>query len=224
MIKMKLFAVFAAASLTIGCIMQSCSEKACVSGTIDNHDYVDLGLPSGLKWATCNVGATSPEESGNYYAWGETYPKSYYDRNDFSEEEYWRDYKITWEEAGYIDADGRLNADHDAAKMHWGGSWRIPTAAELEELVENTNNEWGEFNGEKGVYFRSKVNDNYIFLPACGSRFKDGLSHETYYWSSTPHDKTITSIHVDALNVDSCLCWVVGGIKWEGFLVRPVTK
>lgn len=223
---LKSITIFAGVSLSICGALQSCSgkEKSCVSGTIDGHDYVDLGLPSGLKWATCNVGATSPEEYGNYFAWGETNPRDYYYSEVFNEEEYWHNHDITWEEAGYINTDGLLNSDYDAAQKHWGGAWRTPRAGELEELIENTKNEWGEFNGVKGVFFRSKVNDNYIFLPATGSGFKDGYAPETYYWSSTPLDGTITSVHIDALNVDSCLSWVVGSIKWEGHVIRPVSK
>ena len=87
----------------------------------DGHEYVDLGLPSGLKWATCNVGASKPEDFGNYYAWGETSPK----------DEYTEDNCSTYEKQ-INDISG--NAQYDAARANWGGKWRLPTKSEMQEL------------------------------------------------------------------------------------------
>ena len=92
------------------------------NGQINGHDFVDLGLPSGLKWATCNVGASSPSEYGNYYAWGEVEPK----------ESYTQENCLTWgQEIGDISG----NPQYDAARANWGGTWRMPTKSEFEELI-----------------------------------------------------------------------------------------
>ena len=94
------------------------------NGQHNGHEYVDIGLPSGLKWATCNVGASSPEDYGDYFAWGETSPKAEY----------------TWENSvtyGEQMSDISGNAQYDAATANWGGSWRMPTKEQMEELVEH---------------------------------------------------------------------------------------
>ncbi len=147
------------------------------AGEIAGHGYVDLGLPSGLKWATCNVGATSAEDYGDYFAWGETSPKA----------EYTYENSITYGEQ-MSDISG--NAQYDAATANWGGSWRMPTKDEMQELLDNCEWEWTQVNGVYG----SKVigpNGSCIFLPAAGGRYgtslgKDG--YDGYYWSSTPYD------------------------------------
>ena len=162
-------------------------------GEENGHEYVDLGLPSGLKWATCNVGAASPEEYGDYFAWGETEPKDYYS---------WSTYKYcngsydtmtkycTSSSYGTVDNKTTLELTDDAAYVNWGGNWRMPTEAEYNEL-KNTNNctwEWTTQNGVYGYKVTSVVNGNSIFLPAAGYRYFDGLSSaggSGYYWSSS---------------------------------------
>ena len=156
-------------------------------GYINGHEWVDLGLPSGLKWATCNVGASSPEDYGNYYAWGETSPKAEYtDENSIAD-------GLTISELqsqGYIDGSGNLTPLHDAATANWGGSWRMPTKDEMQELVDHCEWEWTQVNGVNG----SKVvgsNGSCIFLPAAGYDVVEYLVFEGdygYYWSSTPYD------------------------------------
>ena len=144
-----------------------------ISGTENGHDYVDLGLPSGLKWATCNVGASSPEEYGGYYAWGETTTKI----------EYTEENCLT---SGKQMNDISGNAQYDAATANWGGNWRMPKSTELEELIENCTWTWITQNGVDG-YKVEGPNGNSIFLPEAGSR--SGLSfngNQTDYWSSTP--------------------------------------
>ena len=144
--------------------------------TINGHEYVDLGLPSGLKWATCNVGADNPEEYGNYYAWGETYTKDEY-TDKFS----------------YIEGDISGNPTYDVAREKWGSTWRLPTKAEFDEL-RNENNckwTWTEQNGVEGYKVTSRKNGNSIFLPAAGWRdgtSLDGQSRSGLYWSSTPRE------------------------------------
>ncbi|MGN1259633.1 MAG: SUMF1/EgtB/PvdO family nonheme iron enzyme, partial [Alloprevotella sp.] len=140
----------------------------------NGHDFVDLGLS--VKWATCNVGANTPEEYGNYYAWGETSPKSSYDEDNCK----------TWEcSMGDIGGD----PEYDAARANWGSNWRLPTDAEFEELIDNCDYQWTTQNGVAGVRFTSKRNGNSIFFPAAGWRivsFTDAAGERGNYWSSTP--------------------------------------
>ena len=132
-----------------------------------NHEYVDLGLS--VRWATCNVGASKPEEYGDYFAWGETEPKSTYN---------WSTYKYcngsstsltkycTDSSYGTVDNKTILEAADDAARANWGGSWRMPTDAELTELREQCTWTWTTQNGVEGYKVVSKTNGNSIFLPA----------------------------------------------------------
>ena len=124
-------------------------------GKHKGHEYVDLGLPSGLKWATCNVGADTPEEYGGYFAWGEVKSKEYYD---------WSTYKYGVEankltkycdnsnfgDNGFADNKTVLASEDDAAAANWGGKWRMPTAAEQDELRNNCTWTWTTQNGVNG--------------------------------------------------------------------------
>lgn len=149
-----------------------------------NHEYVDLGLS--VKWATCNVGATKPEEYGDYFAWGETQPKDYND---------WSTYKWcigsyntltkynTSSSYGTVDNKTVLAKTDDAATVNWGGSWRMPTDTEWTELRENCTWTWTTY----GYRVTSKKNGNSIFLPAKLSYdSKVGVYYlRDYYWSSS---------------------------------------
>ena len=158
--------------------------------SINGHEYVDLGLPSGLKWATCNVGANNPEDYGNYYAWGETATKS----------EYTADNSLTdglnisgLQSHGIIDGDHNLTPSHDAATANWGGTWRMPTLAEQQELSNNCTWEWTTLNGVNGCKVTGP-NGNHIFLPAAGYRYGSSLGYvrsHGIYWSSTPREGNI---------------------------------
>ncbi len=146
-------------------------------GKINGHDYVDLGLS--VKWATCNVGASLPSDYGSYFACGETKTKSKYERDN----------SVIYEKnIGDISGDSR----YDAARAHWGGSWRLPTKAECQELVDKCKWTWttqGEHNGSKVV----GPNGNSIFLPAAGYRYGTslyGVGESGYYWSSTPDESS----------------------------------
>ena len=151
---------------------------------------VDLGLPSGLKWASCNVGATAPEEYGGYYAWGETEEKSGYN---------WSTYKYcngssnsltkycTSSSYGTVDNKTTLEPADDVAAVKWGGTWRMPTRAEQDELRNNCTWTWTTLNGVNG-YRVTGPNGNSIFLPAAGSRLGAGLysqGYSGYSWSSS---------------------------------------
>ena len=195
--------------------------------TANGHEWVDLGLS--VKWATCNVGATKPEEYGSYYAWGETEPKTTYD---------WSTYKwcngsyktltkyCTDSYYGTVDNKTVLELEDDAAAVNWGGKWRMPTDAEWTELRENCTWIWTEdYNGTgvKGRIVTSNINDNSIFLPAAGYRsYDDLLNAGDYgvYWSSWLY-----------VRYPDCAWYVVfisDGVNWNnnqrywGLSVRPV--
>ena len=237
-------------SCTITCTAQDGSGvKATCAVTVaapgpqpDEHEWVDLGLPSGTKWATCNVGASSPEEYGDYFAWGETQPKTTYN---------WSTYK--WMNAGqsswsqinkYTYADGQtsacwydgngnfigdglteLEAADDVATVNWGNDWQMPNVNQMEELVNNsyTTTEWMTLDGIDGRKITSKSNGNSIFLPAAGYRDNTGLGSAGsygYYWSRSLC--TYDSYYACSLNFYS------GRVGWYyydrgyGRSVRPV--
>ena len=151
---------------------------------LNGHAMVDLGLPSGLLWATCNVGASSPEDYGDYYAWGETKTKSEY--NYTNSDNY----------GEYVD-DISGNSKYDAARAKWGASWRIPTKTEFEELLSYCDLEMTEINGVSGCLVTG-TNGNQIFLPATG--YKNGESSMMSgsngdYWSSTPESGRYNAYH-----------------------------
>ncbi len=205
-------------------------------------EYVDLGLPSGLKWAKCNLGATKPSDYGYYYAWGETTPKT-----DCS----WATYK--WMQTGQSDwkyitkytvADGKteaiwydaggnfigdnkttLEAADDAATATLGSHWRMPTFAEIQELLGHCIWTWTIQDGKNGYEVKSKTNSNSIFLPAAGIREGsefDSAGSAGIYWSSSLHEASSHSAR--DLNFNS------GGKGWHhfgryrcyGFPIRPV--
>ena len=149
------------------------------SNLINGHEYVDLGLPSGTLWATCNVGATKPEEYGGYYAWGETEEKDYYT---------WSTYKY-WDGVGepcyHIGID-ISSTQYDVAHVKWGGTWRMPSQRQIEELCDLCGWESTKRNGVNGQLVTGP-NGNTIFLPAAGSRWYDYVNNDGllgYYWSS----------------------------------------
>ena len=148
-----------------------------IEGTTNGHSWVDLGLPSGKKWATCNIGASKPEGYGDYYAWGETTTKSSYTASNS---------KTYGKSMGDIAG----NAQYDAARANWGGSWRMPTKAEQEELLNNCTWTWTTQKGVDG-YKVTGPSGASIFLPAAGSRYGSSLGiagSDGYYWSSTPYE------------------------------------
>ena len=165
--------------------------------TLDNgggeHAYVDLGLPSGLLWATCNVGAENPEDYGNYFAWGETTTKSTYNWGTY---QYCNGISNTLTKYcnnssygynGFTDNLTILLPEDDAATANWGNGWRMPTKEEFEELYNNTTVTWTTQNGVNGRLFTAS-NGNTLFLPAAGCRYissLDGAGNFGYYWSSS---------------------------------------
>ncbi len=165
------------------------------SGTLNGYDYIDLALPSGTLWATCNVGATSPEAYGNYFAWGETNIKSTYD---------WNTYKYAkgsetsltkyCNNSGlgndyFTDELTTLESADDVATFNWGSDWRMPTLDEWNELMneENCTWTWINLNGKNGYEVKSVRNSNSIFLPAAGYRKGNDLIYAGSsggYWAN----------------------------------------
>ena len=140
---------------------------------------IDLGLPSGTKWACCNVGASSPEKYGDYYAWGEKSTKKVYDPHTYQH----------WDAYGHPRDIGSdiAGTQYDVATEEWGKPWRLPSSEQCKELMNETTSKWKSRYGVNGRIFTGK-NGNAIFLPATGQRIQDGVFDvETYgyYWSST---------------------------------------
>ncbi len=162
-------------------------------GGSDEHAYVDLGLPSGLLWATYNVGAASPEDYGDYFAWGETQPKDTYNLSTYQYcngsyntlTKYCNNSSYGYN--GFTDNLTTLLPEDDAAAANWGGNWRMPTKEEFQELYNNTTVTWTQQNGVNGRLFTAS-NGNSLFLPAAGYRYYSslyGAGSIGYYWSSS---------------------------------------
>ena len=197
----------------------------------NGHEYVDLGLPSGTLWATCNVGATKPEEYGDYFAWGETEPKSIYDWSTYKwcrgSSDTQTKYCIN-SSYGTVDNKTTLDLSDDAARANWGGSWRMPTTEEQQELINNCTWTWTWLttqNGVNGYKVTSKSNGNSIFLPAAGSpgnSFLGDAGSYGYYWSSSLD--TGTPISAYGLYFGSSYVHRGGYTRSYGFSVRPVCR
>ena len=198
------------------------------TGYIDGYAYVDLGLPSGTLWAYTNIGANTPEDYGNYYAWGETETKETYDWETYlycngdsatltkycNDESYGLD--------GYTDSLTTLDSEDDVASVSWGGSWRMPTHSEIQELFDNCSAVWTEINGIAGVLF-SGTNENSIFLSAAGNLYVNnlnGVGANCYYWSSTLYSNGTSSAWHLRFNSDDSGMRIIS--RFCGFSVRPV--
>ena len=198
--------------------------------SINGHEYVDLGLS--VKWATCNVGASSPGDYGDYFAWGETSPKSSYDWENLkyrTEGDSYDNVKfskyVTERRYGTKDNRTRLELSDDAARANWGGSWRTPTYDELDELKNQCIWQWTTVNGHNGYRVTSKRNGRSIFLPAAG--FRNGSSSYSVgsrgdYWSSS----LCTSDSYNAYYLgfhSSVVYWYYSGRRY-GLSVRAVSE
>ena len=170
----------------------------------NGHEYVDLGLPSGTLWATCNIGANSPEEYGDYFAWGETEPKSEYSWSTYlwsygssnTLTKYCPNSDLGYD--GYTDAFTQLQPEDDAATANWGKNWQMPTVAQQDELREHCTYEWTQLNGVNGTLVKGP-NGNTIFLPAAGYRYDSSFYDEgsTYgdYWSCSYESRSAYSLY-----------------------------
>ena len=197
----------------------------------DTLEYVDLGLPSGTLWATCNVGASSPEEYGDYFAWGETEPKDGYSWETYkwcngpnhSITKYCQDSDNGYN--GFTDTLTELLPEDDAATANWGSGWQMPSLAQMEELTNSsyTTTEWTTRNGVNGRLVTSKSNSNSIFLPAAGYRYGTSLgsagSFGDYFSRSLGGDESYSAYHLAFYSSDISCHY---GSRRSGFSVRPV--
>ncbi len=205
----------------------SVSVEKKTQGTTNGHDWVDLDLPSGTLWATCNVGASSPESYGNYYAWGETSTKSTYNWDTYK---YCRGSESTLTKYctnsnyGTVDNKTVLESADDAATSNWGSSWQMPSEDQVRELVSisYTSTEWTTQNGVNGRKITSKSNGKSIFLPAAGYRNGTNLAYAGgfgYYWSRSLDTSSNNGAWM--LNFDSSSFYFYE-YRYSGLCVRPV--
>ena len=211
-------------------------EKVENNAIAADHDYVDLGLPSGTLWATCNVGASKPEDYGDYYAWGETQTKTIYNWETYkyangkydkltkycNKSDYYN--KSDYGDNGFIDNLSILQGSDDAATAKWGSGWRTPSMAQWEELKNNTKHEWTTRNGKQGCLFTAK-NGKSVFLPAAGDRWDSELTDagaRGNYWSRSLTTAVPSSAY--RLCFYSDFCGISNYTRSNGFSVRPVRE
>ena len=200
-------------------------EEIPVIPNLTPGEAVDLGLPSGIKWASCNVGASSPEEYGGYYAWGEIEEKE-----DYS----WATYKwcngssstmtkyCTSSSYGTVDNKTVLDLEDDVAHVEWGGSWRMPTNAEQRELIKNCTWSWIALNGVDG-YKVTGPNGNSIFMPVAGFRYDMEVYNRGligFYWSSSLYGDICNAYYLYFCS--RYRDWILNYDRFRGLTVRPV--
>ena len=198
--------------------------------TMPKPEYVDLGLS--VKWATFNVGASKPEDYGDYFAWGETEPKENYnwatykwcEGTDKTMTKYCSD--SNYGNNGFTDNKMELDLSDDAAHANWGGNWRMPTDAELTELREQCTWTWTTqdgVNGYKVISKKSGYTDKSIFLPAAGYRFENSLrlaGEYGYFWSNSL--TTDGPNHACFVRFGQYYALGVTDFRRYGFAIRPV--
>ena len=197
-----------------------------------NHEYVDLGLPSGTLWATMNIGANNPEECGDYFSWGETTAREV-------EDPYWNHYQWSvnkWNTItkycinsshgsnGFADNLTELEPEDDTATVNWGPDWQMPSKTQMEELRTKCTWQWTTKNGVKGYMVKSKNNGNSMFLPVT-DYYSNGEIHYTgnlgYYWSRTLHETTSYKAYYLFFYTSSNLECTYGN-RYSGYAVRAV--
>ena len=192
---------------------------------IKEYEYVDLGLPSGTLWANMNLGAASETDYGDYFMWGSTTPNNdtpcdwnhapFNNGSNDYDDEYFNTHKSEW-----LDGKNNLKPEYDAARANMGGNWRMPTEAEIQELMNNTYNEWIEnFNGSgvNGRKFTSKTDKSkYIFIPASGVR-----SFSSFYFQGSDGYVWSSSLNYDYPGSASFLNFGSGNIMGILYISRP---
>ncbi|MCR5040276.1 MAG: fibrobacter succinogenes major paralogous domain-containing protein [Bacteroidales bacterium] len=201
------------------------------NGSVGGHAYVDLGLPSGTLWATCNIGASRPEDYGNYYTWGETQTKDTYNLSNYQYcmgssntiTKYCSNSSYGYN--GFTDNLTTLLPEDDAATVKWGSDWRMPTREEWEELLNNTYHPGATQNGVYGRLFTG-TNGNSIFLPTAGDRDSEFYSSGSYghYWSRSLYTDMPIEAYYLIFDYRGYLCKMVDGARYCGFTVRPVRQ
>lgn len=204
---------YGTATITATSVADASKKATCTVNVVDSvtngYEYVDLGLTSGLLWATMNVGASSPSDYGNYYAWGETTTKTTYMESNYT----------------YTATPTTLPMDKDVAHVNWGGNWRMPTQAEFLELYSECSWTWTTQGGKNGYLVKSKKNSNSIFLPAAGffGFLLNSAGSYGYYWSSTLYTSNTSfayRLYFDSSSIDPSTNYY----RYVGRSVRPVLK
>ena len=190
------------------------SYLSCPDG---NHPHmIDLGLPSGTKWACCNVGADKPEAYGGYYAWGETEEKSLYLQNSYN----------YYQNENYVDIGSDIaGTQNDVAHVKWGGDWRMPNRTQASELIQYCKYQWTTTNGVRGVTFTG-TNGGYVFLPLAGSRYNSVLNSSGSvgaYWLSSQYPSILGDAYYLCLGNSVYLNGYGNSSgRYYGHSVRPV--
>ena len=196
------------------------NEAVSHGGSLNGHYYVDLGLPSGTLWATCNVGASTPEEYGDYFAWGETKPKDCYSDSTYFDTSDGKTFQKYNNNGGKTE----LDLSDDAAYVNWGEGWRIPSEQQLNELRSECTWTWCSIKGVDGHEVKSKNNNNSIFLPAAGNYYEGSLHLATCigdYWSRSLN--AIDSRGAFGLGFDmDHINWDDNNLRINGYSIRPV--
>lgn len=192
--------------------------------TIGGHEFVDLGLPSGLKWAKMNIGSTSLSDAGAFISWGETEEKEIYTSQSYIAPGSKTETQL--EELGIIE-NRVLTQDHDAAYVVWGEKWRMPTENDFRELLKSTTAEWTEEFGIPGFKLTAK-NGNFIFFPLNGHKANEFKINRDYpygrYWTANWTDgygkSTSTSYEIsEEYGFDKTI-----DNRFNGLCIRPVSK
>ena len=206
------------------------SIRPVVAKEAEEHEYIDLDLPSGTLWATCNVGASTPEEYGSHYAWGETAPKEEYNWSTYKHcdgaentlTKYCFTEKLSWS-GSYTDYIDKLMLSDDAAAVNWGYDWRMPNDDQLNELINDsyTTKKHVTQNGVRGLKITSKSNGKSIFLPGAGVRNNSSVINEgdAFYWTNTLNSGWMLddcAYYLDEQDV------VFHGLRSVGRSIRPV--
>lgn len=193
----------------------SCEDIIPTTGIANGHEWVDLGLS--VKWATCNIGAKESTDKGQFFAWGETETKGFYSKDTYKLNSFWGGYKKT--------GNNIAGTQYDAAKVQWGGLWRMPTKEEMQELIDCCSWKWSTLIVEGCIV---SGNNNQIFLPYTQAMSGAGLLGNTSggYWTDTLNEDKFTGCmsHAwgllffgsDFQKLDNMF------IRTEGRLIRPV--
>ncbi len=197
-----------------------------------SHEYVDLGLPSGTLWATTNVGASTPEECGDYFAWGETTSKDYYGWDNYAwSNGNWNKLtkycnKSNYGDNGFVDNLTELEPEDDAATANWGSEWCMPSRDQFSELIAQCTMQWTTSNGVNGYKVTSKINGATMFLPAAGFYFSGTLysvGNIAYYWTRDVYSARCYYAYYFFFHSSGSQD-LTNGDRDSGFSVRPVRK
>lgn len=208
----------------LGMALQLPCSAGSDGNSLETHEFVDLALPSGTKWATSNLGATKPEEIGGYYAWGEVATKENYSLDNYK---WWDGNKFTKyctdSEMGVVDNKMTLDSDDDAVRYNCGGNWRMPTRDDIQELKDNCSWEWVVVDSVPG-YNVTGSNGNSIFLPAGGAfvgseKLDEGFG---YYWLASLDDVNYGDAFAYCLGVNYYDVGFTCHERSNGLQIRPV--